>query len=258
MRTRKRAPEEEEETPTDSFASLFTSLSIILLAFFILLKSMSANDEKKRRVALGSLFGTFGILPGGENIDSKGKHYSRLIPMTSKVSIFKGLSKEKELLESKGFVTGTDIEVERTADGVKITMKSPLLFTRGSDNIDPRAFVVMDRIGAIVMQIMNPIQIVGHVQRRNRVGVVLIEDWALSLSRAVSVANYLHQAVGVPPQMITAVGRGPHPFTEKQDNVVAPSNDTVVIYVKAAKVQQIEDPIPKHLLKKPVVIKRGE
>ena len=44
---------------------LFTSLNIILLAFFIMLNALAVVDEKREIIVLGSLIGTFGILPKG-------------------------------------------------------------------------------------------------------------------------------------------------------------------------------------------------
>ena len=55
---------------SNSFIVLFTSLSVILLAFFILLNSMATIDSERVRKALGSLVGGFGILPGGFVLDS--------------------------------------------------------------------------------------------------------------------------------------------------------------------------------------------
>jgi len=41
------------------------SLFLILLTFFILLNSIAVIDEHRSRVAIGSLIGAFGGLPGG-------------------------------------------------------------------------------------------------------------------------------------------------------------------------------------------------
>jgi chemotaxis protein MotB len=41
------------------------SLFLILLTFFILLNSIAVIDEHRSRMAIGSLIGAFGGLPGG-------------------------------------------------------------------------------------------------------------------------------------------------------------------------------------------------
>ena len=63
------AKKKEEEAPewvtSNIGLMLFTSLMIILLAFFIMLSSMAVVDERRQIVAMGSILGAFGILPGG-------------------------------------------------------------------------------------------------------------------------------------------------------------------------------------------------
>ena len=44
---------------------LIVALFIILLAFFIVLNSIAVVDERRKLEAIGSLVGTFGILPSG-------------------------------------------------------------------------------------------------------------------------------------------------------------------------------------------------
>ena len=48
-----------------ALAPLMASLSLILIAFFILFYSMSMIDESKKVVAVGSLQSSFGFLDGG-------------------------------------------------------------------------------------------------------------------------------------------------------------------------------------------------
>ena len=234
MPRKKKKHEEEQDDGGDTFTVMFTALSIIILAFFILLKSMSADDEKKRKIAIGSLFGTFGILPGGENFDKKGKFYSKLIPLIKTSTIFEGLSKEKEYLESKGYISGVDLNVERTADGVKITIKSPVLFNKNSYSIDPRIFPVLDRLAGILIQVNNKVEIVGHVSKPKKQGFISTANWELSLGRAVSIANYFIEADGLPSYMFKTVGRGFYPYKQGHD-IKIPKGDYVIIYIKASK-----------------------
>ncbi len=235
VRKARRQEDEDDGGGGDSFTVMFTSLSIILLAFFILLKSMTAVDEQKRKVAIGSLFGTFGILPGGENFDKKGKYYARLVPLVLTGEIFQGLSSEKELLESHGYLRRpADLKVELTSDGVKVVMRSALLFGSGRVSIDPRAYPVLDRIAGILMQVENPIEIIGYVKDPVP-GAVTRDDWDLSIARAVTVADYMVRGSGLDPRLIHVVGRGPYPYGEKGTPVHVPTNDTVVIFIRSEK-----------------------
>ena len=55
-----------EDTPGQSGVRIMViSLFILLFAYFIVLNSIAVIDEKHELEALGSLIGSFGVLPGG-------------------------------------------------------------------------------------------------------------------------------------------------------------------------------------------------
>jgi hypothetical protein len=53
------------EPPRNTLIMLYCSLFLILLTFFVVLASMSIVDSKRQRLAIGSILGSFGVLPGG-------------------------------------------------------------------------------------------------------------------------------------------------------------------------------------------------
>ena len=62
---RRKRNETDENKAADVGLVMTVSLFLILLTFFILLNSIAILDERKVRVAIGSLIGAFGSLPGG-------------------------------------------------------------------------------------------------------------------------------------------------------------------------------------------------
>ena len=61
-----RRTKEDNANQGSSLLQMMTiSLFIILLAFFILLNAIAVIDSQKRRVALGSVLKSFGVLSGG-------------------------------------------------------------------------------------------------------------------------------------------------------------------------------------------------
>ena len=61
----KRRREELTVYYTDGFIVQFTALVMILLALFILLNALATLNDSKKRKAIGSLLGSFGVLPSG-------------------------------------------------------------------------------------------------------------------------------------------------------------------------------------------------
>jgi chemotaxis protein MotB len=46
---------------------LYGSLFLLILTFFVALSSMSILDNKRMKMAIGSISGSFGVLPGGRS-----------------------------------------------------------------------------------------------------------------------------------------------------------------------------------------------
>ena len=61
----KRSRGVENDSGSNVGLVMMLSLFLILLTFFILLNSIATMDERRTRVAIGSLMGAFGIFKGG-------------------------------------------------------------------------------------------------------------------------------------------------------------------------------------------------
>ena len=60
-----RKKKKTEESGADIGVVMTCSLFLIILTFFILLNSIAVIDDRKPRLAIGSLIGSFGTLTGG-------------------------------------------------------------------------------------------------------------------------------------------------------------------------------------------------
>ena len=65
-------PEEIVEYEISAFDVMFTSLGMIMLAFFILMNAFCVLDPAKERAVIGSLLGSFGVLPSGYGTSEEG------------------------------------------------------------------------------------------------------------------------------------------------------------------------------------------
>ena len=183
------------EKPEDKFIVLFTALSMILLAFFIMLNSMATVDASRTRAAMGSLVGTFGALPGFEqqrlqveleyeSAKQKGNHLEKLV---------------RTKLEGE-----TNLTVEQREDGTIVVSVGPdVAFAKGGVEISPRGFSTLDRLGELINELKLPVRIEGYADASPSPS-----NWYLSARRAASVYRYLQANHAVSPELMTAAGYG--------------------------------------------------
>lgn len=198
--SRREAPEEPE---ADNFIVLFTALSMILLAFFIMLNSLATIDDVRSRVVIDSLVGTFGVLPG-----FKQTHNSLDIGNTK-------LAEEEEradrllrlassMLETGG-ETGVSLE-KREGGRVVMGLNESFFFGSGRVHVDPASFDTLDRIVQLIDMAEMAVRVAGHTDAAPAGGEKT--NWYLSAARAATVYRYLHEAGGVPATQISAHGYG--------------------------------------------------
>lgn len=198
---------------------LFTALMIILLAFFIVLNSMSVRDERRYIRALGSLIGKFGILPGGVSaLSNKARAAGTMLaaPITAV---------EKDIIEIRGAMF--DLGMEKgvnvlSAAGLRILrIESDILFDKSSIKLSPRARLFLD-LAAEAMR-RTPAQIAR--QKRPPYKIIIrgytddyppqkwglppgLTNWHVSALRAMVVMRYLHESGGIALGRLSAYGYG--------------------------------------------------
>ncbi len=187
---RKVKPEEITINFVDAFAVMFAALSTILLAFFIMLNTMSKTDSSKQQKALGSLLGSFGALPEGAGFDAKGVYSptAEVISMGSEQKLFATfeafVAVDSELPED---VVAVFVDEEGRR---RIRFSGGVLFDTGSVRVNPRLMPLMDRLAVMLAELDRPFEVEGHTdEARGRVS-----NWALSASRARIILRYLQAA----------------------------------------------------------------
>jgi chemotaxis protein MotB len=189
----------DSDSGGDGFMLMFVTLSLILLAFFILLNSLSVKDEEKSRKAIGSLLGTFGILPGGVGAEKtrittrKGKD---VIGLKDLATVFSQVSTEIEKLISQLSLDSDQLsmEVDEASGEVKIVMADELMFASGGATISPRVFSLLDKLAITAKKAGGEVQVFGHTDHVSVRSSKDSSNWELSLERGTSVARYLEAA----------------------------------------------------------------
>lgn len=178
------------------------ALTMILLAFFIVLNSIAVVDERHRIEAIGSLLGSFGILPGGLSpMMGKGKSISpQEAPMIAEketIADLLGTIKMKEPLS-----------VSATPKGNLISIQDDVLFDAGSRAIKPASYGLLKGLCEIINQHGSPVQIIAHTDNVPPDEEAPFEsNWELSALKAQEVLKFFAVIGNIDPSRLIAYGR---------------------------------------------------
>ncbi|MBI9076795.1 MAG: OmpA family protein [Desulfatibacillum sp.] len=188
---KEKPPEPKDRSAENGNRTMNVSLFIILLAFFIVLNSIAVVDENAKREALGSLIGSFGILPGGLSpMDAEGKGKSLKPPIhplmdatEESLPDFVGLSGESSAM----------VDIRSTSNGSLISIRDQLLFSEGSYSIKPSVREFLTRLAEIVNGDSFPVVITGHTDDRPAEEKGVTSNWDLSARRAMAIYRFFYE-----------------------------------------------------------------
>ena len=199
---------------------LFTSLSIIILAFFILLNAFASPDEQRVREAISSIQLEFAGI-----FDKAGRLFSvfdssqtGLSPAASSTSmgeemLFEMLaSRAADFNQLQNFGRevgiGGEVGVVITPRGMVVTIGEELTFASGDDRLTPVGRRFLSRLAAILSSFRNEVIIEGHSDDSPLpAGSPWQTNWGLSQARAMSVLRYLNTR-GIDLDRLSAAGAG--------------------------------------------------
>jgi len=199
---------DEEDDGGGGFRLMFVTLSLILLAFFILLNSMSSISEEKTRLALGSLLGSFGFLPGSSSVDQDDRAVAssrNIAPNVGAMHIFKQTKKQiQKLMSGMPEFKQKQISVtfDSTTGDVTVIIEDEFLFAPGTAVISPRLFPLLGDLGRLAMKAGSSVEVTGHTDSRGKTR----DNWELSLTRGAVVARHIEDAANIPKGRICAAG----------------------------------------------------
>lgn len=246
----KKKPEKITVLVSDTFTTLYAALMILLLAFFILLNSMATVDEDHLKEALGSLLGSFGVLPGGlqvfigeifippgapmKAVEEETIPLSVEIPTAIRRIRSEGLPQEEIVLDENVTLSG------RKGDLV-LTLSDRVLFEAGSSELNPRCTQLLDEIAVEFELMENLIEVEGHADDRMDPGGRFASGWDLSARRAIAVLRYFTEQCKLPEWRLSAVALGEHhPRASNETEEGRAKNRRVSLVIKA--METVETP----------------
>ena len=226
MKMGRQRGKKEERGNTPRWVSLFTSLMIILLTFFILLNNYAEMDDTRVRKALVSIHETFGFFRKGKQslplvgamdsdmlqaVNEKMKK-SRNLEEGEEGEEGEGKEKREELVkEIEALVEEKElegIEWKISWQGVVITLKDQLFFDSGSAVIHPAVVPILEELGDLILSFPYRVEIGGHADSRPLRGGVYKSNWELSVARAMNVLKIFAEKKSIPPGRLQAAGFG--------------------------------------------------
>jgi len=187
---------------------MFTSLSIILLAFFILLNSMATMEEKRVKAALGSLtavfsgFGTGPLFPRADSLVTIGEE----LAMRAGGPGRELKKKVDDMLAEEGL--GEKVELVEDKDDLLLVFKDHILFDSSQAYIKPQMTDVLEVISGFVSTTDFPLVVEGHTDNNPISTARFPSNWELSTARAGAVVRRLVEVHGVDAHKISGVGCG--------------------------------------------------
>jgi chemotaxis protein MotB len=182
---------------------LFTSLMIILLAFFILLNSMAVIDEKRRIEAYGSLIGAFGILPGG--LSPTATDGSHLVPATGPISeIDNDMRLIREILAKRMFEN--TVHILRGRNRHIISLDAALLFPPDGVELTAEMQPELLRIADIIRKAQYDVVVESHTDDQPPQTEAYRDNWQISTLRAANVLRFLLEEGRMDSERLTAYG----------------------------------------------------
>ena len=203
----KKKKQEKEADPAAGLLVMMVSLNLILLIFFIFLNSIGSNDGKKVKKALGSLSGTFGMLPDGLSVTSGTKLMLPGAPMVSTEFSSTHLGREFARIITEKKVKEV-VHVTQDGDDLVINLADKILFSSGSADLHSEASELLQAVAQVIRKYHFPVRIEGHTDNIPIKTALYPSNWELSAARATAILRHLSEKEKIRMDRLTAVGFG--------------------------------------------------
>lgn len=206
---------EVSEQDTNAWITTFTNLIILMLAFFIVLTTMAVVDQRKRRMAMNSLLGSFGFKSGGQAVI--GANTGSDITMGDAPLLEEEVELDK--LRNITFANGmeSNVNIKKELERIIIIFPNSVLFDKGSSKIPQRNVRFLSELSAVLKEGPGLIELRGYSDHMETVFEPDPVNTSIYLStkRALSVLHFLVDKGKIPAKRIVAHGFTT-PFKEKR------------------------------------------
>ena len=193
----------DEGSGADVGIVMTCSLFLIILTFFILLNSIAVIDDRKQRLAIGSLVGSFGSLSGGLSPLNTG---TSIMPSSAPVA--------KQKLDFDKFLNTLNVDILKKAKIVTsqgqgtISINEKVLFDENTHIMKTSPIPLLDKLSDFINKGIYPLEIIAYTDNRSAEQKGYTSNWEITSLMAIQVFQYLVEKGNVSPKRVTAFGRG--------------------------------------------------
>ena len=194
----------EDNENLDRWLLTYADLITLLLAFFIVMYSVSQVDSNKFgkvTSALSSVFKGPELKPASAKDLSSELIINKLLRKGNLGILEDQIRKISVQLDLK-----TQMNTEIQTRGLVIHISESAFFDPGKADLKPEARTILDLISVQLLKIPNHIRVEGHTDNIPISTNRYPSNWELSASRAAVCLRYLIDKLKFPPERISAVG----------------------------------------------------
>ncbi len=228
--------EEDDVEKAPSWLLSFADVSALLLAFFVMLFSMSTlkTEEYEKVISKITRAQKDEVVKKVAPVSSQSIETISIKPAQAPEYLMRVLT---EKFSTDPFLS--DSKVLLLDDRVILSLPSDSLFITGSAIISSEAEKPLFNLAAVMSQFGNQVVVSGHTDNTPTNAAVYPSNWELSLARALSVATYLND-VGYQNEL-TIIGHGSGHYKHINSKIPETKRKSLarrvdlVIYPEAAK-----------------------
>lgn len=202
MSRRNRRRGKDDDVSTSSWMDTYADTITLLLAFFILLYSISAVDSQKLSElskALQSSLGGNSSIENVENINDL------------KVQVNDKILEKEDLAEKVNKAVQENnlqdvVKVREEDRGVVLQLDENILYDLGKSDLKDTSIKALDTITKLVKDMDNDVLVEGHTDNVPIHNSEYASNWELSTARAVSVVRYFVETKDVQPTRFAVKG----------------------------------------------------
>lgn len=237
----RRKPKEENHLNHEAWAIPYADMLVLLLAFFVVMYSISSVNEGKYRVLSASLAAAFrgepmtiqpvelgeqGRTTSESNVDLDTIQQETgvvdwatdgmALPDGLPQDFYAGSEQMREGLERiademqqamSSLIDEDLVEVRQSQYYIEIEIKADILFPSGVAELSPSARPILEQVAEVLAPFPNPVQVEGHTDNVPIDTDRFPSNWQLSAARATSVVH-LFRDQGIEPMRLAVVGLG--------------------------------------------------
>lgn len=211
----------KSEGSADRYIIPYADLITLLLAFFIVLYSMSDPNEQKMETLSQSLAVAFNSSSSSIDLNDNKKTEAirtyRQSVTDEELSTMKSISEKNNLRRLKTKIDrqikenglSEKVNSELSDIGLKIILTDEILFDSASSELkNNQSKKLINDISKLISDVKNPISIEGHTDNIPINNSEFDSNWELSSARALSVLKQIIKTSGLPPTQFSSTGYG--------------------------------------------------